>query len=84
MPTDQGARRRQRGTVTTLPSGALRVRVYAGLDPVTQRRHYVAETVPAGPGAAAQAEKARTRLLADVDANRQPRTPASVAQLLER
>jgi integrase len=58
--------------------------VYAGIDPVTQRRHYVAETVPAGLGAAAQAEKARTRLLADVDGDRQPRTAATVAQLLER
>jgi integrase len=58
--------------------------VYAGIDPVTQRRHYVAETVPAGPGAAAQAEKARTRLLADVDGDRQPRTAATVAQLMER
>lgn len=84
MPTEQASRHRQRGTITTLPSGALRVRVYAGLDPVTQRRRYVAETVPAGPGAAAQAEKARTRLLAEVDGDRQPRTAATVAQLMER
>jgi integrase len=84
MPTDKGARQRQRGTVTKLPSGALRVRVYAGFDPVTGRRHYVAETVPAGPRAAAQAEKVRTRLLADVDGDRQPRTSATVAQLIER
>jgi integrase len=84
MPTDKGARQRQRGTVTKLPSGAIRVRVYSGFDPVTGRRHYVAETVPAGPRAAAQAEKVRTRLLADVDGDRQPRTVATVAQLMER
>ena len=84
MPIDKGARRRARGTVTKLPSGALRVRVYAGFDPVMKRRHYLTETVPAGPRAAAQAEKVRTRLLADVDGDRQPRTVAALAQLIER
>jgi hypothetical protein len=39
--------RRQRGTVDELPSGALRVRVYAGADPVTGRRHDLVEVIPA-------------------------------------
>jgi hypothetical protein len=56
-------RRRQRGRIETLPSGSLRVQVYAGRDPVSGKRHYLTETVPAGPTAAKDAEKARTRLL---------------------
>lgn len=84
MATTQGARRRRRGEVEELPSGALRVRVYAGIDPVTKKRHNLVETVPPGPKAAAQAEKVRTRLLAEVDAGRQPRTSVTVTQLMER
>jgi integrase len=45
-------RKRQRGSVEELPSGALRVAVYAGIDPVAKRRHYLEEVVPAGPRAA--------------------------------
>jgi integrase len=56
-------RKRQRGGIDTLPSGALHVRVYAGLDPLTKRRNYLVEIVPAGPDAAREAGKARTRLL---------------------
>jgi len=33
-------RRRSRGEIEELPSGSLRVRVYAGIDPITGRRHY--------------------------------------------
>ena len=43
--------RRARGSIDELPSGALRVRVYAGLDPVSKRRHYLSEIIDAGPGA---------------------------------
>jgi len=32
-------RRKQRGAIDALPSGALRVRVYAGKDPISGRRH---------------------------------------------
>lgn len=42
-----------RGSIEELPSGALRVSVYAGIDPLTRRRHYLKEIVPAGPAAAA-------------------------------
>jgi integrase len=75
---------RRRGEIETLPSGSLRVKVYAGIDPVTRRRHYLAETVPPGPGAHREAEKVRTRLLAQVDERRNPRTRATVNQLLDR
>jgi hypothetical protein len=40
-----------------LPSGVLRVRVYASRDPLTKRDHYLVEIVPPGPEAAAEAEK---------------------------
>lgn len=67
-----------------LPSGALRVKVYAGDDPLTGRRHFLRETIPAGPTAAREAEKARTRLLNQVDEQRNPRTRATVNQLMDR
>lgn len=76
--------RRARGSVEELPSGAYRVRVFAGVDPVTGRDHYLRETVPAGPRAAKEADKVRTRLLAQVDERRHPRTNATVTQLLDR
>jgi hypothetical protein len=62
----------------------LRVQVYAGLDPVTKKRYYLMETIPSGPKAAAAAEKARTRLLAEVDQRRAPRTRATVNELMDR
>ena len=46
-------RKRSRGSVQELPSGSLRVSVYAGIDPVSHRRHYLREVVPPGPGSAA-------------------------------
>jgi integrase len=38
--------------------------VYAGIDPMTGKKIRLTETIPPGPRAAADAEKARTRLLA--------------------
>ncbi|MEU7528528.1 tyrosine-type recombinase/integrase [Saccharothrix sp. NPDC042600] len=84
MATKSADSRTQRGEIETLPSGALRVRVYSGLDPLTGKRVYLTETVPAGPKAARQAEKIRTRFLAQVDERRSPRTKATVNQLLDR
>jgi integrase len=85
MPTSRSRRqRRVRGTVEELPSGALRVSVYAGIDPLSGRRHYLRETVPAGPTAVAAAEKVRRRLANQVDERRNPRTSATVEQLLDR
>ncbi|GEL16537.1 hypothetical protein [Pseudonocardia asaccharolytica] len=66
------------------PRGALRVSVYAGVDPLTECRHYLRETVPAGPRAAAEAQKIPRRLAGQVDERRNPRTKATVDQLLNR
>jgi len=75
---------RTRGQIEALPSGSLRVKVYAGVDPVSGRRHFLTEVVPAGPRAERRAERVRTRLLAQVDDRRNPGTSATVVQLLER
>ncbi|MCE3552827.1 site-specific integrase [Pseudonocardia sp. RS11V-5] len=84
MTRATGGKRRARGGIDTLPSGALRVRVYAGIDPVTKRRHYLTEIVPRGPRADREAEAALNRLLAEVDERRNPRTGATIDQLLEK
>jgi integrase len=84
MAKTAGAGRRQRGEIEMLPSGSLRVRVYAGVDPVTGKKHHLTEIIPAGPRADKLAEKARTRLLAQVDERRNPRTRATVNQMLDR
>ncbi|MGF1646354.1 MAG: tyrosine-type recombinase/integrase [Kineosporiaceae bacterium] len=75
---------RTRGTVERLPSGSLRVKVYAGEDPLTGKRHYLSEVVPAGPKAATTAEKVRARLITQVNEKRHPRTRATVDHLLDR
>jgi integrase len=84
MARVNGRRNRGRGSIEELPSGALRVKVYAGLDAVTKKRRNLTETVPAGKNSAAQAEKLLTRLLNQVDEQRHPRANATVDQLLER
>jgi hypothetical protein len=76
--------RRQRGGIETLPSGALRVKVYAGVDPLSGKRHYLSETIPAGPKAEAEAEKVLVRFVNQVNESRNPRTRATVSQLLDR
>jgi hypothetical protein len=79
------AQKRAKGSVEELPSGALRVSVYAGIDPVTKKRHYLRETIPADtPNADREADKAVRRLQNQVDERRQPRTSATVNQLLDR
>jgi integrase len=77
-------RKRQRGYIEELKSGALRVKVYAGVDSISKRAIYLSETVPAGPKAAKEAEAARTRLLNQVDEKRNPRTRATVDQLIDK
>ena len=72
-------RKRQRGNIDALPSGSLRVRVYAGVDPISKKPLYLTETVPPGPRQAREAEQARTRLLNQVDEKRNPKTRATVA-----
>lgn len=77
-------RKRQRGNITQLASGSLRVRVYAGVDPVSKRDLYLTEVIPPGPKQAKEAEQARTRLLNQVDEKRNPKTRATVDQLIEK
>ncbi|WP_436535746.1 LacI family DNA-binding transcriptional regulator [Actinoplanes sp. HUAS TT8] len=60
------------GEIERLPSGSLRVRVYAGIDPATRKRRYLQETVPAGETAERDAEAARVRLLGEVHRQRGP------------
>lgn len=84
MTRAKAGRRRQRGTIDELPSGALRVRVYGGQDPVSGKRNTLVEIVEPGPRQEARAEAARTRLLNSVDEQRSPRTSATLDQLLDR
>jgi hypothetical protein len=84
MSTPREGRRKQRGSIDELPRGALRVRVYAGADPISGKRQDLVEVIPPGPKAAAQAEAALTRFLNQVDEQRHPRTSATVNQLLDR
>lgn len=60
------------------------MRVYAGADPLTGKRHNLVEVIPPGPKAATLAEAARVRMLAQVDERRSPRTNATLDQLLDR
>ncbi len=75
---------RARGNIETLRSGALRVRVYAGIDPLTRKRHNLIEVIPPGPKAWREAEAARARLLQEIAERRNPRTNASIDELLTR
>jgi hypothetical protein len=68
----QDAESRKRGRIEKR-GNSLRVRVYAGDDPVTGRRVYRNETVRGTDKAAEKrAQKVLTRLLAEVDAQRAP------------
>lgn len=59
-------RRGARGSISRLPSGSLRVRVHAGIHPVTGRQRSLSHTVPDGPTALDDAEAACRRLVAQV------------------
>ena len=76
--------KRQPGGIHALPSGSLRVRVYSGIDPVKKTKMYLEETVPAGPDAWEKAEAVRAGFVAEVYQRRNPRTDATVEQLIER
>lgn len=84
MAKANGRKKRDRGGIDVLPSGAIRVRVYAGVDPVSKRRHDLTEVIPAGPDAEKLAEEMRVRLLNQVYERRNPRTKATVNQLLDK
>jgi integrase len=77
-------RRGARGSISRLPSGSLRVRVYAGIHPVTGRQHNLSHTIPDGPTALADAEAACRRLVDQVRDRRRPRTDVTLSELLDR
>lgn len=77
-------RRGAQGSVTRLPSGSLRVKIYAGPHPVTGRPQYIGETVAAGPLAREQTEEACRRLLGEVRRGRRLHSHATVDDLLNR
>jgi len=52
-----GSPERHRGGIERLPSGSLRVRVDAGVDPLIGRRHYLTEVIPLDAGASREAAK---------------------------
>jgi integrase len=60
------------------------VRVFAGTDPVSKKDLYLTEVVSPGPRQAREAEQARTRLLNQVDEKRNPKTRATVDQLIAK
>lgn len=80
----KGPKQRARGVIDTLPSGTLRVRVYAGIDPLNGRQVYLTETVPDGPDAWDAAEAVRVRMVNEINERRNPRTKATVNQLMDR
>ncbi|GAA4551033.1 hypothetical protein GCM10023175_42180 [Pseudonocardia xishanensis] len=63
----------RQGNIVTLAGGVLRVRVLAGVDPVSGRRHGLKETVPAGLNAWRQAEAIQARFVAEAAERRNPR-----------
>jgi hypothetical protein len=70
--------RRHRSTVAVDRDPAQRltqVRVNAGIDPLSKKKHYLVDTVPAGPKAAKEAERRVPRLLSQVEEKRN-RAPA--------
>jgi integrase len=83
-PVSKPRERRKRGEIETLPSGSLRVKVYAGIDPLTGKRHYLTKTVPAGPTAEKEAEATRVQFVHQVNERRNPRTKATVNHLMDR
>ncbi|MDT7704914.1 MAG: integrase [Pseudonocardiales bacterium] len=85
MPRTSRRRRRPQGGIEELPSGSLRVYAYSNIDPVSGKKHYLRELIPAGtPNAEKEAEKALRRLLSQIDERRHPTTNATLDQLLDR
>lgn len=90
--TQKHASQRDQGTIEIFPSGSLRVSVYAGLNPLSKRRHYLKETIkPAFNPSKKQlrdawkrAESTRDDFLALVRQKKQPLTNATIADLIDR
>jgi integrase len=72
--------RRSRGYIEELPSEHFRAVVYTGRDPLTNKRRYLRETATTY----AEAELALTRMQAQVDENRHPKTSITLNQAIDR
>jgi hypothetical protein len=70
------ARRRPRGHIRELPSGSFQAIVYAGVDPLTGKERYLRETSRTYD----QAEVSLTRLQAQVDEDRHPKSGITIGQ----
>ena len=77
--TKSGGKRRQRGAIRRR-GNSLQVLVYAGLDPLTGRRMYLSDSTTDE----AEAQRILTRLQAEVDAQRNARTRATLGAALDR
>jgi integrase len=77
-------RERPRGNIEQLPSGSLRVRVYAGKDILTGGDLYLKRTIPAGPDAWDEAERVREEFVSQVEQGRHPRTNATISQMVDK
>ncbi|MDQ3577068.1 MAG: hypothetical protein M3443_05600 [Actinomycetota bacterium] len=76
---EKRAELRKRGVVQTLPSGALRARLYSGVDPLTGRRIYLGETpFQRTVRTPRKKQRALIRLHSQVDEKRAPRMQANV------
>lgn len=86
MGEKQSRRRKlQRGFIEERASGALRVRVDTGKNPLTGKRHRPWVHVPADtPDKEVVAERERVRLIHEIYERRNPRTDATVSQLLDK
>jgi hypothetical protein len=73
-----GAARRDRGSIEQR-GDSYRVKVYAGLDPLTGRRLYLTGSSTSRR----EAERIRTRLLADADAKRGAKTQATLSAAID-
>jgi integrase len=62
----------------------LRVRVYAGADPITGRQRCLSRNIPAGPTALEDAEATCRRLLTQVRQRRQPRVDVTLDELVDQ
>jgi len=69
-----------RGHIQRLPSGSFRVKVYAGIDPVTGKERLLRQTCPDEAAAVA----ALGRLLSEADGGRFPDREATLGQALDK
>jgi hypothetical protein len=77
-------RRVARGSISRMAGGSLRVRVYAGQDPITGRQRWLSQNIAAGPAELEQAEATCRRLVSRVRERRHPRVDVTVAELVDR